>query len=108
MYLTSEQQLLKTQLRHIILEWQKQYYPDSFTLMERHLDYFCLQVYPTLIEKPKNKRFILIAARDEAIHILYRGNLIRYIFEKEFEVDDTMYYTLDSIPNYFNEINYLL
>ncbi|MGL9847818.1 hypothetical protein IGJ91_002988 [Enterococcus sp. DIV0765f] len=102
-YLTSEQQLLKIQLRQIIIEWQKQYYPNSFPLMERHLDFFCLQVCPTLMEKPKNKRLILVVARDEATHILYRENLIRHIYEKEFEVDDTMYYTLDSIPNYLTK-----
>ncbi|MEY8307614.1 hypothetical protein AAK913_13495, partial [Enterococcus faecium] len=27
----------------------------------------------------------------------------RHIYEEEFEVDDTMYYTLESIPNYLRE-----
>ncbi|MGL9796112.1 helix-turn-helix domain-containing protein [Enterococcus sp. DIV1283b] len=99
-YLTREQQLLKTRLRQVILEWQKHYYPQAFPLMERPLDLFCLQVCPTLMEKPKHKQLILVIAHDEATHILYRENLMRHIYEEEFEVDDTMYYTLESIPNY--------
>ncbi|MGL9796218.1 hypothetical protein [Enterococcus sp. DIV1283b] len=102
-YLTREQQLLKTRLRQVILEWQKHYYPQAFPLMERPLDLFCLQVCPTLMEKPKYKQLILVIARDEATHILYRENLMRHIYEEEFEVDDTMYYTLESIPNYLKE-----
>ncbi|MBK5132783.1 hypothetical protein IL311_15445, partial [Enterococcus faecium] len=102
-YLTHEQQLLKTRLHQVILKWKKQYYPQSFSLMERPLDLFCLQVYPILMEKPKHKRLILVVACNEATHILYRENLMRHIYKEEFEVDDTMYYTLESIPNYLKE-----
>ncbi|MBK5140102.1 hypothetical protein IL312_15515 [Enterococcus faecium] len=28
---------------------------------------------------------------------------MRHIYKEEFEVDDTMYYTLESIPNYLKE-----
>ena len=102
-YLTREQRLLKAQLRQVILKWQKQYYPQSFPLMERSLDLFCLQICPTLIEKPKQKKMILIVAHNEVMHILYRENLKRHIYSKEFEIDDTMYYTLESIPNCLRE-----
>lgn len=96
---------IKEKVSKIICAWLKEYFSNTITMSESIILQFCQQVMPLLKKGEKKKIPIIIVAKDEYSHMLFRNNINKIISENYFFINDEIYYSIDDIPELFFNIH---
>ena len=104
-FINSTDSHIKEKVSNIICSWLKEYFSPNITMSESIILQFCHQVMPLLKKGEKKKIPIVIVAKDEYSHMLFRNNISKIISENYFFINDEIYYSIDDIPELFFNIH---
>ncbi len=102
-FLNKNQQVVLRKIKNILNFWEQNYLDTKFMVSSISLERFCVEIYPILVNEIKKTFTIMIVAENEFSHIFYRELLSYYLNENYAILDDTLYYSLDEIPNYYEQ-----
>ncbi|WP_253295985.1 hypothetical protein [Enterococcus raffinosus] len=83
-FINSTDSHIKEKVSNIICSWLKEYFSPNITMSESIILQFCHQVMPLLKKGEKKKIPIVIVAKDEYSHMLFRNNISKIISENYF------------------------
>lgn len=96
---------IKEKVSQTIRLWLKDNFLSNITMSESIILQFCHLVMPILKKGEKKKTPIILVAKDEYSHMLFRNNINKIISENYFFINDEIYYSIDEIPELFFNIN---
>lgn len=99
-FLSSRELKLKRKMISAFERWRLQE-EEEFSFSNIAIERFCIEVSPVLYPKFTHHRFILVVAESEDAHIEYRESIATYIAGTDIVLDDTMYYSLSELPEYY-------
>ncbi|MEB8146411.1 BglG family transcription antiterminator [Enterococcus faecalis] len=100
-FLSKEQQELCVSIEDVLNEWNKKK-NYGLQLSKRTTEKFCIQVSELLINDASKRWNVFIVAEDEFSHVAYREWIERRLNTDRIIIDNTLYYSLNSLPVYID------
>ncbi|HHB0784569.1 TPA: helix-turn-helix domain-containing protein [Enterococcus faecium] len=93
---------LKNKITKIFSVWENTDNRIKYIISNLALERFCVEVHSLLVPKTNKNRFIVVVAENDDSHIEYRESISTYITGTDMILDDTMYYSLEEVPEYYD------
>ncbi|MDT2523860.1 helix-turn-helix domain-containing protein [Enterococcus raffinosus] len=103
-FINCEDRGIKEKISQIVFTWIKENFSEQLMMSESIILQFCHLVMPILKKGAKKKLPIIIVAKDEYSHMLFRNNISKIISENYFFINDEIYYSIEDIPELFFNI----
>ncbi|MGM0282929.1 hypothetical protein IGJ01_000943 [Enterococcus sp. AZ089] len=107
-YLTNVQIDCLVKIKKAFNQWKNELNLSNIKISEISFEKFCVQATASLLKESTLKTIVIIVAKDELSHVIYRENLKRWLNLDFNSIDDIMYYDIDSIPIYIKSMPHII